>query len=575
MKFLIQQMKKFRLFTVLSIVLTSIMVGSQLWQPKLLQQVLEAIVNDKLDDIYSIGVILIGVAGVGLIAGILNTITSAKVAQEVGANLREESFRKIQTFSYSNIERFSTGNLVVRLTNDITQVQNLVMLALQSLIRIPILFIGSFILAMYTLPQLWWIIILLVVLVFIIVFFTFGAMGKHFAKIQGFLDRVNGIAKENLAGMRVVKSFVQEENEEKRFTDVSESLTYHTIKVGNLFSIMIPAFMFVSNIAVVTSIFFVGTMVKSDPAVIGAVASFMSYLTQIMMAIIIGGMLMMMSSRAIISLKRISEILETKSDIEYSTTPLKKELDGSVTFEHVSFKYENDDDAALKDISFSVKPGELVGIVGATGSGKSTLAQLMTRLYDPSEGEILIGGVPIKEIPKDTLRHTISLVLQRAVLFSGTIADNIRQGKQNASLEEMEHASAIAQAKEFIDRQDNRYDAMVEERGLNFSGGQKQRLSITRGIVGEPKVLILDDSTSALDAKSEKLVKEALNQELDDTTTFIIAQKISSVIQADKILVLDQGQLVQVGTHKELLQTSDIYQEIYETQKGKEVAVNE
>ncbi|WP_439443116.1 ABC transporter ATP-binding protein [Listeria aquatica] len=575
MKILLQHLKKYRVETIFSTIFVAIMVISQLWQPKLLQQVLDAIVNDKMDEISSIGILLIVIAVIGLVAGILNTILSAKIAQGVGADIRESSFRKVQTFSFSNIERFSTGNLVVRQTNDITQVQNLVMLSLQSLTRIPIMFIGSFVLAMVTLPALWWVIILLVVLVVLIVMLTFGAMGKHFAKIQTFLDKVNAIAKENLAGMRVVKSFVQEDNEINRFTETSDKLTAHTIRVGVLFSVMIPAFMFVSNLAIVVSVYFVGDMVKDDPTVIGAVASFMNYLMQIMMAIIIGGMLTMMASRAFVSLGRISEVLNTDADITYDPNTKEEDLDGSVEFKDVSFRYEGDDENALSHISFKADPGETVGIVGATGSGKSTLAQLIPRLYDPQEGEVLIGGENLKKINKKTLRQTVSLVLQRAILFSGTISDNLRHGKQNASETEMENATTIAQAKEFIERQDKRYEAIVEERGNNYSGGQKQRLSISRGVIGTPKILILDDSTSALDAKSEKLVKEALANELNDTTTFIIAQKISSVIQADKILVLDKGKLVSVGSHHELLQTSSVYQEIYETQKGKDVFENE
>ncbi len=575
MKILLQHLKKYRVETIFSTIFVAIMVISQLWQPKLLQQVLDAIVKDKMDEISSIGILLIVIAVIGLVAGILNTILSAKIAQGVGADIRESSFRKVQTFSFSNIERFSTGNLVVRQTNDITQVQNLVMLSLQSLTRIPIMFIGSFVLAMVTLPALWWVIILLVVLVVLIVMLTFGAMGKHFAKIQTFLDKVNAIAKENLAGMRVVKSFVQEDNEINRFTETSDKLTAHTIRVGVLFSVMIPAFMFVSNLAIVVSIYFVGDMVKDDPTVIGAVASFMNYLMQIMMAIIIGGMLTMMASRAFVSLGRISEVLNTDADITYDPNAKEEDLDGSVEFKDVSFRYEGDDEDALSHISFKAEPGETVGIVGATGSGKSTLAQLIPRLYDPQEGEVLIGGENLKKVSKKTLRQTVSLVLQRAVLFSGTISDNLRHGKQNASETDMENATTIAQAKEFIERQDKRYEAIVEERGNNYSGGQKQRLSISRGVIGTPKILILDDSTSALDAKSEKLVKEALANELNDTTTFIIAQKISSVIQADKILVLDKGKLVSVGSHHELLQTSSVYQEIYETQKGKDVFENE
>lgn len=571
MKVLFQHLKKYKLQTTLSTLFIVVMVISQLWQPKLLQQVLEAIIKDDMDDITRIGILLIVIAIVGLIAGILNTILSAKVAQGVGADIRETSFRKIQTFSFSNIERLSTGNLVVRQTNDITQVQNLVMLSLQSLTRIPIMFIGSFILAMYTLPELWWIIIVLVVLVFLIVFLIFGRMGKHFGKIQGFIDRVNAIAKENLAGMRVVKSFVQEDNELERFTKTSDKLTHHTIVVGQLFSIMIPAFMLVSNMAVVAAIYFAGDLVKDNPAVIGAIASFMNYLMQIMMAIIIGGMLMMMASRAMISLQRIGEVLDTEPDITYDENAPKQDLVGSVEFRDVSFQYEGDETKALKHISFEAKPGEMVGIVGATGSGKSTLAQLIPRLYDPTEGEILIGGTNLKKVNKQTLRDTVSLVLQRAILFSGTIAENLRHGKKDATPDDMEKATRIAQAKEFIERHADIYEAPIVERGNNFSGGQKQRLSISRGIIGDPKILILDDSTSALDARSEKLVKEALNKELSNTTTFIIAQKISSVIHADKILVLDAGELVGVGSHKELVETSAVYREIYDTQKGKEV----
>ncbi|WP_239255613.1 ABC transporter ATP-binding protein [Listeria ilorinensis] len=571
MKVLFQHLKKYRFETVLSTIFVAIMVISQLWQPKLLQQVLDAIMDDDMDQISSIGIILIVVAVIGLIAGILNTVISAKVAQGVGADIRESTFRKVQTFSFSNIERFSTGNLVVRQTNDITQVQNLVMMSLQSLTRIPIMFIGSFILAMVTLPELWWVIIVLVVLVVLIVMITFSAMGRHFAKIQHFLDRVNAIAKENLAGMRVVKSFVQEDNEIERFTKTSDKLTHHTIIVGTLFSVMIPAFMLVSNLAVVVSIYFVGDMVKDNPELIGAIASFMNYLMQIMMAIIIGGMMMMFASRAFISLGRIGEVLDTEPDITYDPDAKEEDLAGSVEFRDVSFRYENDDQDALSHISFEAQPGEMVGIVGATGAGKSTMAQLIPRLYDPTDGEILIGGKNLKQLNKKTLRESVALVLQRALLFSGTISDNLRHGKKDASEADMDKTTSIAQAKEFIEKQDKIYEAAVAERGTNFSGGQKQRLSISRGVIGDPKILILDDSTSALDARSEKLVKEALNKELNHTTTFIIAQKISSVIHADKILVLDAGRLVGVGSHKELVQTSEVYREIYETQKGKDV----
>lgn len=571
MALLINKLKSNGRLVLFSFIMTSISVASQLWQPKLLQKVMTAIINEDNNEMKTVGITLLIVAVIGLLAGVVNTVLAAKVSQEVASEIRADGFKKIQTFSFSNIERFSTSNLVVRLTNDVTQVQNIVMMGLQTILRIPIMFVGSFILAMMTLPQLWWIIILLVILVFVTVMSVFGLMGKHFTKIQGYIEKVNSIAKENLSGMRVVKSFVQEENEIDKFTSVSDKLAMHTIKVGNLFSIMIPTFMLISSLAIVGSIYFAADLAKTDLEVVGAIVSFMNYLMQIMMSIIIGGMMMMMASRGMVSLGRLNEVLITEPDITFDEEPVSLISDGSVVFDHVSFTYEGDDHSTLKDISFQAKSGQSVGIVGATGAGKSTLAQLIARMYDPTEGVIKVGGVDLTHVGKSDLRNSVALVLQKAILFSGTIADNLRQGKKQANNSDMQRASRIAQASEFIDRQSDGYYSQVDERGSNFSGGQKQRLSISRGVIGQPKVLVLDDSTSALDARSEKLVKEALTNELTNTTTFIIAQKISSVVQADTILVLDEGELVAEGTHRELLQTSDVYREIYDTQKAKEV----
>ena len=569
MKLILRHAKKYKVAVFISLLSVAVMVAAALWQPKLLQQVLEAIITEDNDEMKTIGIYLISLALLGLAAGVTNTIFSAKVAQGVSADIREEAFRKIQTFSFGNIEQFSAGNLVVRLTNDITQIQNLVMISLQSLFRIPFLFIGAFILAMITMPQLWWIIVALIVTVFLITALSFTRMGKHFMIIQKLIDRVNSIAKENLLGIRVVKSFVQEENQLKSFSKVSDDLTKHNIIVGTLFSVMIPSFMLAANLAVVGAIFFVSDLVKDDPTLIGGIASFMNYLMQIMMAIIIGGMMMMMTSRAAVSLKRIAEILDAEPDLTYLDVP-EQELTGSVTFDHVSFRYPGEDTDTLKDISFSIKPGEMVAIVGATGAGKSTLAQLIPRLFDPTEGKVEVGGVDLRQVNEKSLRQTVSFVLQKAILFSGTIAQNLRQGKKNATEKEMEHASSIAQAKEFIEKLSDRYEAPIEERSSNFSGGQKQRLSITRGVIGNPKILILDDSTSALDARSEKLVREALDRDLKGTTTIVIAQKIASVVKADRILVLDEGRLVGEGTHEELVAGNRVYQEIFETQKGTE-----
>ena len=569
MDLVLRHVKKYKAATSIALLSVILMVVAALWQPKLLQQVLESIITENNDEMKKIGVQLIGLALLGLVAGIINTVFSAKVAQGVSADIREEMFRKIQTFSFGNIETFSAGNLVVRLTNDITQIQNLVMISLQSLFRIPFLFIGAFILAMTTMPQLWWIIVLLIIAVLVITALSFTRMGKHFMIIQNLIDKINGIVKENLMGIRVVKSFVQEDNQLQGFSKVSETLTKHNIIVGTLFSVMIPSFMLAANLAVVGAIFFVSDLAKDDPTLIGGIASFMNYLMQIMMAIIIGGMMMMMTSRAAVSLKRIKEILDTEPDLQYQDVP-EQELSGSVAFENVSFRYPGDEKNALTAISFTIKPGEMIGIVGATGAGKSTLAQLIPRLFDPTEGIVRVGGVDLKEVNEQSLRKTVAFVLQKAILFSGTIAQNLRQGKKDASESEMSRATEIAQASEFIQKLTAGFEAPVSERSSNFSGGQKQRLSISRGVIGEPKILILDDSTSALDARSEKLVREAFEKQLKDTTTIIIAQKIASVVKADRIFVLDNGRLVGEGSHEFLANNNAIYQEIFATQKGEE-----
>jgi len=566
---IIKHIKNYKAAVVVSLLTVSIMVFSTLWQPQLLQQVLETILEQDSSKMQSIGMYLIGIAILGLIAGVLNTIYSAKIAQGVSADIREEVFRKIQTFSFGNIEQFSTGNLVVRLTNDISQIQNLVMNIFQTLFRIPILFIGSFILAVYTFPQLWWIIVVLIVAILTITFLAISSMSTHFTFIQKLMDTLNGFTKENLLGVRIVKSFVQEQRQQQRFTDISNDLEKRNISVGIMFSIAIPLFMLVANLAVVGTIYFSLTYIRTDPTLLSAVASFLNYLTQILFAIILGGMMMMTTSRAAVSLKRINEILDVQPDITYPNIPEQK-VSGEIQFDNVSFRYPGEDKDTLKDISFTIKEGEMIGIVGATGSGKSTLAQLIPRLYDPTKGEIKIGGINLKEINERSLRKTVSLVLQNAILFSGTIAQNLRHGKKDATEKDMLQAVRIAQAKEFIEKLTSRFDSPVSQRSNNFSGGQKQRLSISRGVIGNPKILVLDDSTSALDAHSEKLVREALANELQETTTIVIAQKIASVIMADRILVLDQGRLVGEGNHQTLLKENKIYQDIFETQKAKE-----
>ena len=552
-----------------SVVLTSIVVITTLLQPSYLKDVLTAVLLNDQDEIFRVGKILLVIAGIGLLAGLANTIIAAKIAQGVSADIREDTFRKIQSFSYANIEEFNAGNLVVRMTNDVTQIQNLTMMLFTILLRVPLLFIGAFIMAVRTLPELWWMIIVMVILIVAIMAIVMGQMGPRFGKFQTLMDRMNSIVKENLRGIRVVKSFVQEKNQYDKFKEVSNELLDLNIFIGYGFSILQPLMMFISYMAIFASLYLVSGMVDTNIEAVGGFTSFMSYLMQIMFAIIMTSFMGMQASRAAISIKRIAEVLNTEPAMTFVDVP-DEELNGSIVFDNVTFTYPHDTEPTLKNISFEIESGQMVGVVGATGAGKSTLAQLIARLFDPQEGSIFIGGRDVKEVNKNTLRDTVSIVLQKAILFSGTIADNLRQGAPGADLLRLERAAGIAQAKEFIDRLDETYESEVEERGNNFSGGQKQRISIARGVIGEPKVLVLDDSTSALDAKSEKLVQEALNHELKATTTVIVAQKISSVIKADKILVLDEGRLIGEGTHAELVANNAIYREIYETQKGRE-----
>ena len=552
-----------------SVVLTSIVVITTLLQPSYLKDVLTAVLLNDQDEIFRVGKILLVIAGIGLLAGLANTIIAAKIAQGVSADIRENTFRKIQSFSYANIEEFNAGNLVVRMTNDVTQIQNLTMMLFTILLRVPLLFIGAFIMAVRTLPELWWMIIVMVILIVAIMAIVMGQMGPRFGKFQTLMDRMNSIVKENLRGIRVVKSFVQEKNQYDKFKEVSNELLDLNIFIGYGFSILQPLMMFISYMAIFASLYLVSGMVDTNLEAVGGFTSFMSYLMQIMFAIIMTSFMGMQASRAAISIKRIAEVLNTEPAMTFVDVP-DEELNGSIVFDNVTFTYPHDTEPTLKNISFEIESGQMVGVVGATGAGKSTLAQLIPRLFDPQEGSIFIGGRDVKEVNKNTLRDTVSIVLQKAILFSGTIADNLRQGAPGADLLRLERAAGIAQAKEFIDRLDETYESEVEERGNNFSGGQKQRISIARGVIGEPKVLVLDDSTSALDAKSEKLVQEALNHELKATTTVIVAQKISSVIKADKILVLDEGRLIGEGTHAELVANNAVYREIYETQKGRE-----
>lgn len=552
-----------------------ITTACMLYQPTVISEVISALnnVNDlgEVDpDQHAVivnGSILVILGIITLISGISTGILSADLAQVIGTDIREETYKKVQKMSSSDIEQFSSSKLVVRLTNDVTQIQNFIVMGAQLIMRVPIMFVGAFILAVLDFPQLWWTIILYVVVVGLIMAISMKKMGPLFGGMQRDLDAVNTILKENMLGVRVVKSFVTEEKEQKRFTKEVESLNQKQLGIAGTFSFMVPAFMFTANILIAIAIYLTAGWAIDDIDLIGGLVSFTTYLMIIMYSVMMMGMLSMTISRASVSGKRISEVLDFEPTMEFGNEELKT-ID-TFEFKNVDFAYADDiEENVLENISFDIKRGEKIGIVGLTGSGKSTLVQLLPRLYDIQNGEILINGKSIESYDNDSLRAKIGYVLQKPTLFSGTIAENIRQGKADATEEEMVEAAKAAQAFEFIDKKEDRFDSRVEQMGNNFSGGQKQRLAITRGLVKKPELLILDDSTSALDARSERLVKEAINEL--DTTVVMVAQKITSVIDMDRIIVLNDGKIDGIGSHNELRQSSELYNEIYRTQRGKE-----
>ncbi|MFJ6981232.1 MAG: ABC transporter ATP-binding protein [Ligilactobacillus ruminis] len=570
MRNLMSHVRNYRIPVLGSVISLIIAAFCSLLQPWLLQDTLNCLMKNDAAGIKRYGIFLLLLAAVGVVCGILNIWFAAKTAQGVTSDVREQLYRKIQSFSFSNIEKFSVGTLIVRLINDMNQVTNIIMTTLMQVLRMPIILIGSFVMGIVTLPRYWWVQILLLLIVSLVLFFVFPSLDKLFSKYQVWFDECNTVARESMQGVRVVKSFNQQDQETEKFTASSNELNQLNIKIGYVFSILMPAFTLVVCIGTALIVYLVGKNIGLYPKDISAISSYVGYLSQMLSNLAFGGMMLAQYSRGLVSLKRIDEVIETEPDLKFNHEESNVDLKGSVEFDDVSFKYPGSSKETLSHVSFKVDPGETVGIVGRTGSGKSTLVSLLVRLYDPTSGTIRLGGCDLRDVNERKLRKMAALVQQKALLFSGTIADNLRQGDENATEEDMERAIEISQAKEFIDKYPDRFEHVVEERSANFSGGQQQRLSIARGIIGKPKVLILDDSTSALDAESEKKVQAGLEQKLGDATVFIIAEKIFSVMHADKILVMDDGKIKAMGTHEELLLTSPLYQEIYETQRAGE-----
>ena len=569
-KFFVKYLKPYKkmVFIAPIFMLTEVIVD--LFQPFLIQQIIDkGLGAGNVNYVIRIGFFMCILSLIGILAGLSTIYLSSKISQNFGGYLREDTFKKIMSLSFKNLDHQSPSNLIIRLTNDVTQVQNLILMSFRILVRAPLLLVGSFFMAFFTAKSLSPIIVILVIVITVVLFIIIRKSAPLFTNSQNALDTLNTVLNENFTGIRAVKAFVREDYEINKFDNKNENLYSASTKASLATALIMPFLMLCVNFGIVASLYFGGQFVIGGTLDVGQIVAFINYLLQILVSLLISGMLLMNVSRAIVSVKRIIEIHDMQPDITYKTETVDN-IKGNVTFDHVYFKYSDNDEYILKDINFAANAGETIGIIGLTGSGKSTLANLIPRLYDTTKGKVLIDNKDIKEYSEKSLRSQVSIVLQKAILFAGKVNTNIRYGNQSASDIEVEEAAETAQAKEFIDKFPEKYEKLISQKGSNLSGGQRQRVSIARGLVGEPKILILDDSTSALDAKSEALVKEALANEHKDTTTFIIAQKISSIKTADKILVIDAGTLISVGNHEELLKSSELYKEIYESQLGKE-----
>lgn len=558
----------------IAVIAVTLMAVATLTQPQFLEKMMAAIIADKSDLILKNGFYLLLLALLGIAAGITGTYFASQVSQSVAADIRQAEYEKIQQFSLAQVQSYSSANLVVRLTNDINQVQQLVMQSLQMVLRVPILFVGAIILSIWTIPSLWWVVLLMIVLIVLSSKRIFAMMGRYFGKIQQLIDQNNTLAQENLAGVRVVKSFNQQGAEEASFADNTQELTDVNRRIGYLFNLMFPIFMLISYAAIAAALLFISSSIKEAPDQLAKITPFITYLNQILMALLMLGMISTFASRGFVSLKRIAGIMDEKTVDQRDSSVLSIDksnfLSKELTVKQLTFTYPKSDKAILKDLSFTLPAGQTLGIVGSTGSGKSTLALLLARLYQADSGMIQIDGQAIQDISASDWHQAVAIVMQKPVLFSGTIASNLKMGKEDASPEEMQAAIDAAQAADFVDAYPGGLQHQIAERSANLSGGQKQRLSLARALVKKPRLLILDDATSALDARSERRVQDVLADDYQKTTKVIIAEKIASIIHADKILVLEDGEIVGVGSHQELLENSPVYQEIYHSQKGKE-----
>ena len=530
--------------------------------------------NHDIGYIVSKGIMMIATAFIMMAGGIGGAWFAVKAAMHFGRDLRKDLFQKVQKFSFANIDSFSTGSLVTRLTNDITQMQNLIMIGLRMMLRAPGMLIGAVIMAFMMNASLAVIILIVAPLLAIAIGTIIRIAFPRFEVMQKKLDRLNSTIQEVLTNIRVIKSFVREDYEEEQFADANEDLKKSSLNAFKVVIIQMPIMTFAMNVTVIAVVWFGGNQILNGTMQVGDLTAFTTYVTQILMSLMMLAMVLLQSSRAVASSRRISEVLDTEIDLtdEASTCTDRIVTEGKIEFRHVSFRYyKNNQEKVLDDIHFVIEPGQTVGIIGSTGSGKTTLVQMIPRLYDVDEGDVMVDGVSVKEYSLKNLRNGVSMVLQKNVLFSGTILENLQWGDEHATEAEVRKAAMAAQADDFVSHFPDGYETELGQGGVNVSGGQKQRLCIARALLKKPKILILDDSTSAVDTATEAKIRECFHTTLKQTTKLIIAQRISSVMDADMILVMEEGRIVGKGRHDELLASCSAYQEIYDSQMDREV----
>lgn len=554
----------------LAIVCLTVEALCDLMQPTIMSDIVDiGVAYRDADYIIRNGLIMLGITAIGALGASGRNILSGTVSQNFSADLREDLFKKVQGFSFESIDKFERSSLITRLTNDVTQIQNFVNGLMRIAVKAPILCVGSIIMASRLNLRLSVVIFAAISIVAVLIFLNVNIGYPYFIKVQQALDKVNSVMREYLSGVRVVKAFNRSDYENKRFKGFNEELGTLSTRAMRVVSIFSPGINLVINLGIVSVLWIGGIYVNRGTMKVGQIIAFTNYMTQILYSIMIISAVFNTFVRFKASASRISKVFEERSSFSSNNSILNIDKAGKIEFENVSFAYANGH-RIIKNISFTCIPGETLGIIGATGSGKSTLVSLIPRFYDVTSGIIKIGGVDIKNIDEKILRNKIALVPQETVLFTGSVLENIRWGKEDASLEEVREAAQAAEVDEFISKFPEKYDTKLGQGGVNFSGGQKQRVSIARALIKKPEVLILDDCTSAVDASTEVKIRKKLKKYSDNLTCIIIAQKISSVMSADKIIVLDSGKLVGIGRHEELIKNCQVYKDIFLSQVGRE-----